>query len=357
LKLFEEMSSGGHEQLMFLRDKTKSLKALIAIHDTTLGPALGGTRMFPYKSEEEAVLDALRLARGMTFKSCACGNHFGGGKGVIWGDPDKDKSEILFRAYGRFIEGLGGRFITGTDVGTFSDDFVHCLPETSYVVGLPTEYGGSGDTSVLTAYGVFLGMLACVEEIFNETDLAGITVAVQGLGKVGSKLCRRLKEAGATLIVSDIRNDVAEKVSSELGARVVSPSEILKVPADVFSPNAMGSILNEKTIPHLKCKIVAGAANNQLETAMDARRLFERGILYAPDYIINAGGVIQVADELEGYNPQRAKKKVENIPKLLKKVFEISKKEGIDTEKAANQMVEQRLRQILSLKGTFVSER
>ncbi|QUL99544.1 MAG: Glu/Leu/Phe/Val dehydrogenase [Candidatus Fermentithermobacillus carboniphilus] len=357
LDLFDMMAREGHEQVMFFRDKAKKLKAIIALHDTTLGPALGGTRMFPYKTEEEAILDALRLSKGMTLKSGACGNHFGGGKGIIWGDPDRDKDEGLFRAYGRFIEGLNGRFITGTDVGTYPADFVHCLPETQYVVGLPSEYGGSGDTSVLTAYGVFLGILACVEEVFGRRDLQGMSVAVQGLGKVGKKLCVHLKEAGARLIVADIKDSRAREVSSELGATLVSPSEILEVEADIFSPNAMGGILNEETIPKLNCRIVAGAANNQLANPYDAIRLFQRGILYAPDYIVNAGGVIGVADELEGYNPERARRKVENIPLLLKKVFRISREEGIDTEKAAGRMVEARLREVLQLKGIYVPER
>jgi len=355
--LFRKMAEEGHEQIMFMRDRNKKLRAIVAIHDTTLGPALGGTRMFPYSSEEAAVTDALRLSKGMTMKSCASRNHFGGGKAVIWGDPDKEKEELLFRAFGRFIEGLSGRFITGTDVGTYSEDFVHCLSETSYVVGLPVEYGGSGDTSILTAYGVFLGILACIEETFGTSDLKGVKIAIQGTGKVGSKLAKHLKDEGAELILSDLKEDRAGKLAEELGARFVPPSEIMFQNVDVFSPNAMGGVINEKTIPDLRCKIVAGAANNQLEKPEDAKALMKRGILYAPDYIINAGGAIQVADELYGYNPDRAKRKVENIPVLLKEVFRISREEGVDTETAAGRMVERRLQGVLQLKGTYVPGR
>lgn len=351
--VFDRMIEGGHEQVFFCRDKLGKLKAIIAIHDTTLGPVLGGTRMYPYPSEDEALKDALRLAQGMTMKSAACGNNYGGGKGVIWGDPDKDKDEILFRAYGRFIEGLGGRFITGTDVGTVSSDFVYCLPETKYVVGLPVEYGGSGDTSILTAYGVFLGIKACLEEVFGSPELKGRTVAIQGVGKVGRKLAGHLHKEGARLIVADVRSNVAAEVAEEFGAELADPSEILFVDADVLSPNALGGVLNKDTIPRIKAKIVAGGANNQLETPEDAVRLKERGILYAPDYIINAGGVISVADELEGYNPERARHKTEAIPGLLKTVFRIAREEGIDTYEAANRMVARRLEAVRVLKSIY----
>lgn len=354
MNVFSKMAEGGHEQVVFCRDKCKSLKAIIAFHDTTLGPALGGTRMYPYATEEEAFLDALRLSKGMTMKSAACGNHFGGGKGVIWGDPQKDKSETMLRAYGRFIEGLGGRFITGTDVGTYSQDFIHCLAETGYVVGLPVEYGGSGDTSILTAYGVYLGIKACVEEVTGKYDLAGLKVAIQGVGKVGSKVAKHLAQEGAKLILSDVREELAKKLAEELGAEVAPVQEIHKVECTVFSPNALGGVISPESIPELKCKIVAGAANNQLSRPEDAAALFQRGILYAPDYIINAGGVIQVADELEGYNPERARMKVENIPVLLKRVFKISREEGIDTERAASRLVERRLNDVLTLKGTYI---
>ncbi len=357
MDLFKRMAEDGHEQVVFFRDKAGKLKAIVAFHDTTLGPALGGTRVYPYDTEDQAIEDALRLAKGMTYKSGAAGINFGGGKGLIWGDPSRDKDEMLFRAYGRFIQGLGGRFVTGTDVGTFPEDFTYCLAETQHVVGLPKAFGGTGDTSVLTAYGVFLGIKACVEEVFGTGDLEGRTVAVQGVGKVGSKLCHHLKDAGASLVVSDIREKAARALAAEVGARVAPPSEILFTEADVLSPNALGSVLNENTIPHLKCRIVAGAANNQTAGPNDALRAFERGILYAPDYIINAGGVIQVADELEGFIEARCRLKVERIPELLKTVFKISREERIDTESAARRMVDERLRRALELKSVMAPGR
>lgn len=353
LDLFKKMAEEGHEQVVFLRGKSGKLKSIIAFHDTTLGPALGGTRMFPYASEDEALIDALRLSRGMTLKSGAAGLSYGGGKGIIWGDPKKDKDELLLRTYGRFIQGLRGRFITGSDVGTYPRDFVQCSTETRYLVGMPAEYGGSGDTSVLTAYGVFLAIQTCVEEACGKKDLHSLTIAVQGVGKVGSKLCRHLKEAGAVLLISDIDKEAAARVAAEVGARAVDPEEILSVQCDVVSPNAMGAVLSEKTIPHLKCRIVAGGANNQMATPEDADRLYKRGILYGPDYVVNAGGVIQVADELDGYNYDRCKAKVETIPSLLKTVFAISKAEGINTEAAATRMVKERVRKILELKATL----
>lgn len=352
MDLFRLMAEEGHEQVMFFRGKEGKLRSIIAFHDTTLGPALGGTRMYPYQTEDEAVLDALRLSKGMTLKSGAAGLHYGGGKGVIWGNPETDKDELLFRAYGRFIQGLRGRFMTGTDVGTFSADFVHCLPETGYVVGLPKEYGGSGDTSILTAYGVYLGIQACVTHLFGKEDCSGLTVAVQGVGKVGSKLCRHLKDAGASLIVADVRREVAEKVAKEYGAALADPDATAYVKCDVFSPNAMGGILNEKSIPKLSCKIVCGGANNQLATPEDAPRLKDRGILYAPDYVVNAGGVIQVADELEGYNFDRCKAKVETIPGLLRNIFKAAAERGIDTDQAATLLVRERIDRVLKLKST-----
>lgn len=354
MDLFKKMAAEGHEQVMFLRDKAGGkLKSIVAFHDSTLGPPLGGTRMYPYASEEEAVTDALRLSKGMTLKSGASGLNHGGVKGIIWGDPEKDKDEILLRAYGRFIEGLKGRFITGTDVGTYSTDFVDVGSETKYVVGLPVEYGGSGDTSVLTAYGVFLGIKACIKETTGKEDLKGVKVAVQGVGKVGSKLCRHLREAGASVVLTDVREDIARSIAAEVGGTYVKPDEILSVEADVLSPNALGAVINEKTIPLLKCKIVCGGANNQLATPEDAERLYRRGILYAPDYVVNAGGVIQVADELLGFNRERARLKVERIPALLKTIFAISKREGVNTEMAATRMVEERIAGVTKLKATM----
>lgn len=355
--LFDRMSEDCHEQVVFFRDKKSKLKAVVAFHNTILGPALGGTRMYPYSSEDEAVEDVLRLAKGMTYKLAAAGSNFGGGKAVIWGDPSRDKSEALFRAYGRFVQSLAGRFFTGTDVGTNPEDFVYCLPETDCIVGLPEQFGGSGDTSVSTAWGVFWGIRACVEVALGLDHLQDVTVAIQGLGKVGMKVAGLLKDAGARLVVSDIRGELAERSRAELGALVVGPDEVLEYPAEVLSPNAMGGVLNERTIPRLRCRVVAGAANNQLETADDARRVHERGILYAPDYVINAGGAIQVADELEGFSPERTRMKIKRIPELLKEIFRISREENIDTERAAERFVEERLQSVLELKSIYIPER
>ena len=347
--VFDKVEQMGHEQVVFCYDAQSGLKAIIAIHDTTLGPALGGCRMWPYRSEEEAIVDALRLARGMTYKNAAMGLNFGGGKSVIIGDPRRDKSEMLFRAFGQFVEALGGRYITAEDVGTSTEDMAYIAMETRHVVGLP---GRSGDPSPATAFGVFRGMKACLAEAFGDESFQGRRVAIQGLGHVGYHLARLLHEAGARLVVADIDGRRAERVGAEFGAEVVPPDAIYDVECDIFAPCALGAILNDETIPRLRCRIVAGSANNQLAEPRHAQELARRGILYAPDYVINGGGVIHVADEYApgGYDRDRAFARVATIYDKVRAVLAIAREEGITTAEAADRMAERRIAQIASLR-------
>ncbi|MCL4515708.1 MAG: leucine dehydrogenase [Firmicutes bacterium] len=356
MKIFDEMAKNGHEQLIFNYDRTTGLKAIIAIHDTTLGPALGGCRMWNYSSEEEAVIDALRLSRGMTYKCGISGVDFGGGKTVIIGDPQRGKSEELFRALGRFVETLGGRYYTGTDVGTTYDDFVYVSRETSSVVGLPEEYGGSGNSSIITAFGVWKGIKACARTVFGSDSLSGLTIAIQGLGKVGGHLVELLHQEGAELVVTDINEEYVRDIKERYPVHVVAPEEIFGVSCDIFSPNALGAVLNDETIPRLKCKIVAGAANNQLKEPRHGDMLFEKGVLYAPDYVINAGGLIQVADEFDGYSKDRAFKKAAGIYDTLIKIFAIARHRNIPPFRAVDEIVERRISRIGDIRGMYVGE-
>ncbi|WP_096184217.1 Glu/Leu/Phe/Val family dehydrogenase [Effusibacillus lacus] len=348
------MQQYDYEQLVFCQDEASGLKAIIAIHDTTLGPALGGCRMWTYASESDAIEDALRLARGMTYKAAAAGLNLGGGKTVVIGNPRTDKSEALFRALGRYIQGLNGRYVTAEDVGTTVHDMDIIHQETRFVTGVSEAFGSSGNPSPMTALGVFRGIQATAKEAFGSDSLAGKTVAVQGVGNVGYYLCKHLHEAGAKLIVTDINEENLTRVRNEFGAEVVSPSAIFGVECDIFAPCALGAVLNDETIPQLKCKIVAGSANNQLKEERHGDRLEELGILYAPDYVINAGGLINVADELEGYNADRARKKVENIYNILLNVYQIAKAEGIPTYKAADRLAEKRIEALRRSRSTFL---
>ncbi|MBT9259280.1 MAG: leucine dehydrogenase [Clostridiales bacterium] len=350
--IFDDMARGGHEQVMFFREPTTGLRAILAFHNTVLGPGLGGTRMYPYASEEEALEDVLRLSKGMTYKSAAVDLDFGGAKCVIWGDPRRDKTPELMRALGRFVEGLKGRFYTGTDVGTTPEDFAVAAKECRYIVGLPKAYGGGGDSSVPTAKGVFYGMQAVAQFLWGSPDLKGRRIAIQGVGKVGEKLARHLHEAGAELILADVDEARAKTVAEELGAQVVAPDEILYQPCDILSPCALGGILNEETIPRLKCQAVAGSANNQLKEPEDGHRLHQRGILYAPDYIINAGGLIQVADELDprGFHEERVLAKTLAIKESLLRIFALAKEKGISPAEAADHLVEEKLETIFGLR-------
>lgn len=353
--IFEYMEKYGYEQLVFCHDKTSGLKAIIAIHDTTLGPALGGTRMWNYENEEDAILDVLRLSKGMTYKAAAAGLNLGGGKAVIIGDAKKDKSEEMWRAFGRFVQSLNGRYITAEDVGTTVQDMDYVNLETDYVTGVSAASGSSGDPSPKTAYGVFRGLLATANEIWGSDNITGKVVAVQGVGHVGYYLCKHLHEAGAKLVVCDIDQDSIDKVVQEFGAEVVEPDAIYDVQCDFFAPCALGAVINDKTINRLKCKAIAGAANNVLAEDRHGDELHKKGIIYAPDYVINAGGLMNVADELNGYNEERALEKVKTIYDNIAKVIEISKRDGIPTYKAADRMAEERIEKIGRIRGNFIT--
>lgn len=348
------MEKYDYEQLVICQDKQSGLKAIIAIHDTTLGPALGGTRMWTYASEEDAIEDALRLAKGMTYKNAAAGLNLGGGKTVIMGDPRKDKNEELFRAFGRYIQGLNGRYITAEDVGTTVADMDLIYEETNYVTGVSPAFGSSGNPSPVTAFGVYRGMKAAAKEAFGTDSLEGKTIAVQGVGNVAFTLCRHLHEEGANLIVTDINKEAVQRAVEEFGAKAVDPADIYSVDCDIYAPCALGATVNDDTIPQFKCKVIAGAANNQLKEDIHGDKIHEMGIVYAPDYVINAGGVINVADELYGYDPDRAMKKVEQIYNNIEKVLNITKRDGIPTYKAANRLAEERIERMKQSRSQFL---
>jgi leucine dehydrogenase len=354
MEIFKYMEKYDYEQLVFCQDKQSGLKAIIAIHDTTLGPALGGTRMWTYDSEEAAIEDALRLARGMTYKNAAAGLNLGGGKTVIIGDPRKDKNEEMFRAFGRYIQGLNGRYITAEDVGTTVADMDLIHEETDYVTGISPAFGSSGNPSPVTAYGVYRGMKAAAKEAFGSDSLEGKTIAIQGVGNVAYNLCKHLHEEGANLIVTDINKEAVQRAVEEFGAKAVDPDEIYSVECDIYAPCALGAVINDDTIPQLRAKVIAGAANNQLKDTRHGDTIYEMGIVYAPDYVINAGGVINVADELHGYNRERAMKRVEQIYTNIEKVMEISKRDGIPTYVAADRMVEERISKLRNSRNQFL---
>ena len=354
MKIFEYLEKYDYEQLVICQDKTSGLKAIICIHDTTLGPALGGTRMWNYDSEEDAILDAMRLAKGMTYKNAAAGLNLGGGKTVIIGDSRTQKTEELFRAFGRYVQSLNGRYITAEDVGTTVRDMDWVHLETEFVSGVSVSSGASGDPSPMTARGVWRGMKAAAKEVYGSDSLNGKTIAIQGLGHVGYYLAKHLHEEGAKLIVTDIHEDVIKRVVDEMGATAVGSEEIFGVEADIFAPCAMGAVINDETIPQFKFKIIAGAANNILKEERHGDKLHELGILYAPDYVINAGGVINVADELEGYNYDRALSKVEMVYDNVAKVIEIAKRDNIPTYKAADRMAEERIEKIGRVRSNYL---
>jgi len=345
MSVFEELGTE-YEEVVFFHDPPSGLRAIVAIHSTTLGPALGGTRFYPFAGEQEALRDVLRLARGMTYKAAAAGLDLGGGKAVIIGDPKRMKSEELLRAYGRFIETLGGRYVTAEDIGTDRNDMDVIHRETRYVTGVSPQLGGSGDPSPVTAYGVSLGMIACVEEAWQEPSLSGRRVAVQGVGKVGYHLVKYLIEAGASVVVSDVDVDAVGRVVRDFGVETAEPEKIHAQECDIFAPCAMGAVIRDDTIPDLKCRVVAGSANNQLELAEHGEALADAGILYAPDYVINAGGLINVADELQGYNPERAKARIQSIYRTLREIFHIARDRHISTAAAADAFAEERVGKI-----------
>ncbi|HEX5314601.1 MAG TPA: Glu/Leu/Phe/Val dehydrogenase [Gammaproteobacteria bacterium] len=347
----------GHEEVVFFHSRDLGLKAIVAIHDTTLGPALGGCRMLPYKSEDEALYDVLRLSRGMTYKNAVAGLNLGGGKSVIIGDPKKDKSEAFFRAFGRFIESLGGRYITAEDVNTSVDDMVQIFQETRHVTGIPAVFGGSGDPSPFTALGTFRGIEAAAEHKYGSKELSKLSFAVQGAGHVGVHLIRMLRETGAKVYVSDPDADRIRHVVEKFGAEALKLDEIYDTDAKVFVPCALGGSVNPETLDKLHCEIVAGSANNQLDTDATGDELEKRGVLYVPDYVINAGGVINVAIELQGYNKDRATHQVNRIFDICKHVFHIAEHEGLPTYKAADHLAEKRIAEVGKVRRPYLPAR
>lgn len=349
--VFELMDRYGHEQVVFCRHPETGLKMIIAIHDTTMGPALGGCRMMPYNSTDAALEDVLRLSRGMTYKAGIADVDFGGGKMVILGNPEEDKSPEMFRAVGRFVETLHGRFYTGTDMGTTPEDFVHAARESRSLVGLPKSHGGSGDTAIPTALGVLQGMRATAQYLWGTPTLTGRTVAVQGVGKVGGRLLDLLIEEGAHCIIADVDNKRVMELKEKYGKQVTvgEVHTIHQSECDIFSPCARGNVVNDQTIDQLRCQAIVGSANNQLAEDRFGDMLLARGILYAPDYLVNAGGLIQVADELDGLNEARVLAKTSSIYHMLLQIYERSQQEHISTSCAADQLVEERLEQVAGL--------
>ena len=348
--------SAEHEQVVFCHDAASGLRAIIALHSTALGPGLGGTRFYPYASTDEALRDVLNLSRGMTYKNALAGLDLGGGKAVIIGDPATAKTEQLLRAYGRFVESLNGRYYTACDVGTYSEDMDVVARESRFVTGRTTAHGGAGDSSVLTAYGVFQGMRASAEATWGEPSLAGRTVGIAGVGKVGRHLVRHLTDDGATVVVTDVNAEAVLRVREEFPSSkvVASTDDLLAEQLDVYSPNALGGALTDDVVETLTARIVCGGANNQLAHAGVEKRLEERGILYAPDYCVNSGGVIQVADELEGFSFDRAQQRASGIFETTRRVFALAKSDGVPPAIAADRLAERRIREVGRLRGLYL---
>ena len=342
--VFDKMAEQGHEQVVFCFDRETGMRAIIAIHDTALGPARGGTRYKAYASEEEALDDALRLSRGMTYKFAFTDMPRGGGKAVLLRQDGGADKRVLLRVYGRFVELLAGRFGTGPDLGTSAEEMVDVARETDYVWAIDERFGGTGDSTPLTAQGVIAGIGAACDEVFGTADLRGRRVAVQGLGGVGSHLAELLVAAGAQVTGADLDPARAKELAERLDIQLEDPERLYEVPCDVFSPNALGGVLNEHTIPRLHCRIVAGGANNQLGTAADGRRLLDRGILYAPDYVINSAAPYAVigAGEL-GYSPERLAVSVQGVADALRLIFRRARAEGRPTAEVADRIAEERV--------------
>jgi leucine dehydrogenase len=348
--VFDEVAREGHEQIVYGYDEVSGLRSIIAIHSTALGPALGGTRFYPYETEEAALTDVLRLSRGMTYKAAAAGVDVGGGKAVIIGDPRTDKSERLLRAYGRIVDSLRGRYITAEDVGTTTTDIDVIRRETKWALGTSVAEGGAGDPSPVTARGLFNAARAVAEFLWGDTDLAGRRFAVQGVGKVGSAFVQLLVEARAEVIVSDAFVGAVEVAVENFGVKSVEPGDIHTVDCDFYSPCALGAGLNQTTIPQLNCQAVVGSANNQLAADEDGDRIAKRGIVYAPDFVVNAGGLINVYDELLGYSKMRALHRVDGIFGATKAILEMSKREAINPNEAAMRVAEARVKNIGDLR-------
>jgi len=352
----EQFFTADHEEVVLCHDKEVGLKCIIAIHNTQLGPALGGCRMWNYENADLAVEDALRLSRGMTYKAAVAGLNLGGGKAVIIANPKTDKSEGLFRSFGTFIESLNGRYITAEDVGTDVNDMEYIFMETSNVVGVARTHGGSGDPSPWTAKGVLEGIRACVEMKFGKESLRGLSVAVQGAGNVGGELVELFTKNEMKVFLCDIDKGRLEKYTNKPEVTIVSTDDIYDVDADIFCPSALGAVLNEKTISRLKCKIVAGSANNQLANSDCGDELFRKKILYAPDYAINAGGLMNVSIEFEGYDEQRANRMIRNIYYVMKTILQTSAKENLPEYRCADRVAEKRIAEISRLRTRYLGQ-
>jgi valine dehydrogenase (NAD+) len=356
VSVFEAGSS--HEQVVFCNDPASGLRAIIAIYSTALGPALGGTRFYPYASEADALDDVLNLSRAMAYKAACAGLDLGGGKAVIIGDPALDKTEALLRAYGRFVQAVGGRYYTACDVGTYVEDMDIVARECSFVTGRSPAYGGAGDSSILTAYGVFQGMRAAAQVAWGSPTLRGRRVGISGVGKVGHHLVEHLLADGASVVISDVAREAVDRVRvvhPEVDA--VDPDALLAEPMDVYAPCALGSALSDETVPALSAQIVCGAANNQLAHPGIEKLLEERGVLYAPDYVVNSGGLIQVADEIEGYSEPRARAKATAIFDTTLRIFSLATAEGVPPSVAADRLAERRMDQIGTLRRVWLPTR
>jgi valine dehydrogenase (NAD+) len=347
-----------HEQVVFCHDDATGLKAIVAIHSTALGPALGGTRFYPYTSTGDAVRDVLNLSRGMSYKAALAGLDLGGGKAVIIGDPMKDKNEPLLRAYGRFVQSLNGRYLTACDVGTYCEDMDVVARECSFVTGRTVAHGGAGDSSVLTAYGVYEGMRASAEAVWGSPSLSGRTVGIAGVGKVGHHLVKHLVEDGARVVVTDVYRPAVDSMVEQYGATAVADADALvRAEIDVYAPCAMGGALTDEVVDVLSAKVVCGAANNQLSHPGIEKALADRDILYAPDYCVNSGGLIQVADELEGFSFDRAKQRAAGIYETTKAVFELARTDSVTPAEAADRLAERRMRDVGRLRGVWLPTR
>lgn len=344
--VFTSEAYKGHEQLVFCQDEETGLKAIIGIHSTTLGPALGGTRMWNYENEADAIRDALRLSRGMTYKASISGLNLGGGKAVIIGDSRKDKTDALMRKFGEYVNSLSGRYITAEDVGITTHDMEMVKLETNYVTGIPERMGGSGDPSPVTAYGVFMGMKASAKQKWGSDSLAGKKVFVQGIGHVGETLVKYLTEEGAKVTINDIHEDRIVEVSAKYHTEVYRGTNLFDVDMDIYAPCALGATVNSKTIDMMKCDIIAGAANNQLaDETVHGQMVKDKGILYAPDFLINAGGLINVYREIDNYDQAEAMRRTENIYDTTLRIFKLSQEKNISTHEAALRIAEERVAQ------------
>ncbi len=345
--VIEQMTAMEHEQVLFCQDKATGLKAIIAVHNTVLGPSLGGTRMWNYATEEEALTDVLRLSRGMTYKSALAGLNLGGGKAVIIGDSRTQKNEALMRRFGKFVNSLGGKYITAEDMGIGTRDMEWVNLETEHVAGLPEYLGGSGDPSPVTAYGVYMGMKAAARHQWGSESLEGRKVAVQGVGSVGATLVEYLVKENAKVTIADIWEPGVKALVNEFGVSAVAPEAIYDVEMDIYAPCALGATVNDETLPKLTCAIICGAANNQLASEeKHGRAVMEKGILYAPDYLVNAGGIINCYWEVIGYHRDAALRQAEDIYTTAAEIFKVASERNIPTFLAANELAEERLERI-----------